>query len=73
MYEAIDGARIGKKIKEMRKQKGITAEELAKEIGTSASAVTMYEIGQRIPRDEIKIRIADFFASPVESIFYPMK
>ena len=73
MYEAIDAVRIGKKIKQLRKQKGLTTEELAKEIGTSPSAVCMYENGQRIPRDEIKIRIATFFSSPVEFIFYPMK
>ena len=73
MYDAIDGSRIGKKIKEMRIQRGLTAEELATAIGTSCSAVNMYECGQRIPRDEIKIRIAEFFAAPVESIFYPMK
>ena len=73
MYEAIDGSRIGKKIKEMRTQRGLTAEELAKKLGTSTSAVNMYECGLRIPRDEIKIRIADYFGAPIETIFYQTK
>ena len=73
MYDSINGIRIGKKIKEMRQQQGLTAEELAKELGTSTSAVNMYECGQRIPRDEIKIRIAEFFGAPIEAIFYQTK
>ena len=73
MYDTINGIRIGKTIKEMRIKRGLTAEGLAKELGTSTSAVNMYECGQRIPRDEIKIRIAEFFGVPVERIFYATK
>ena len=73
MYDSINGIRIGKIIKEMRLKNGLTAEELAKQLGTSTSAVNMYECGQRIPRDEIKIRIADFFGAPIETIFYQTK
>ena len=73
MYEAVDGTRIGKKIKELRLQKKMTAEDLAKALGISASAVIMYEAGNRIPRDEIKIKIADFFDCSIESIFYSIK
>ena len=71
MYAAVDGARIGKRIREMRIQREMMAEDLGKELGTSSSAINMYECGQRIPRDEIKIKIAEFFGVPVESIFYP--
>ena len=73
MYEAIDGTKIGKKINELRMKHGITETEMAKEIGISQSAMTMYECGKRIPRDEIKIKIASFFGLSVESIFYPRK
>lgn len=73
MYEAIDGSQIGKRIKDLRMQKNMTAEELGKALGISSSAVNMYECGQRVPRDEIKISIAEFFSVPVETIFYPTK
>ena len=73
MYEAVDGIRIGKKIKELRTQRGVTSEEFGAAIGTSCSAVNMYECGQRVPRDDIKIKIAEFFGVTVESIFYPAK
>ena len=46
MYEAMDATRIGKRIKELRTQKGMTAEELGAAVGTSSSAINMYECGQ---------------------------
>ena len=73
MYEVMDGGRIGKAIRELRTERKMTAEQLAAEIGTTTSAVIMYENGRRIPRDEIKIRIAVFFGKTVESIFYKQK
>lgn len=73
MYEAIDGNQIGKRIKELRTQKNMTAEDLGKALGISTSAVNMYECGQRVPRDEIKISIAEFFGVSIETIFYPTK
>ena len=73
MYEAIDGSQIGKRIRELRTQRNMTAEDLGKALGISSSAVNMYECGQRVPRDEIKISIAEFFGVSVESIFYPTK
>ena len=73
MYEALDGKSIGQTIKELRTERGMTETALAKALGISQAAITMYETGNRIPRDEIKIRIAIFFERTVESIFYPKK
>lgn len=73
MYETIDSKQIGGRIKELRIGRKMTADELGKALGISSSAVNMYECGQRIPRDEIKITIAEYFGVPVETIFYPSK
>lgn len=73
MYEAVDRDRIGKKIRDLRCGMNMSAEELARKIGTSTSAVNMYECGQRLPRDEVKIRIAELFGIRVEAIFFPEK
>ena len=73
MYEAIDGIQIGKRIKELRTLRKMTAEDLGKAIGISSSAINMYECGQRVPRDEIKIMMAEYFGVSIESIFYPTK
>lgn len=61
---------FSEKLKMLRLKKGLTQEELAKEIGVGISAISMYEQGNRIPRDEIKIRLAKFFEESVEYIFF---
>ena len=72
-YENMDAVQIGTKLKALREGHGLTLDGLADVLGISQSAVGMYETGKRIPRDEIKIRIAEYFSVPVESIFFPAK
>lgn len=44
--------------------------DVAKSIGVSQSTLCQYETGARVPRDEIKIRIARFYGRTVEEIFF---
>lgn len=51
-------------------------EEVAKALGISVSALSMYEQGNRIPRDEIKIRMAEYYNISLDALFLilmPMK
>ena len=59
---------IAKKLVELRGKR--SQGEVAKELGISASTLSMYENGERIPRDPIKIRIADFYKTPIQDIFF---
>ena len=64
----MNAKKIGERLTELR---GNTPRaELAKAIGVSVSALSMYECGERIPRDVIKVRIAKYFHKSVESIFF---
>lgn len=45
-------------------------EETAQAIGISVSALQMYENAQRVPKDEIKIKIANHFNQSVQEIFF---
>ena len=72
-YEELDAVRIGNRIKGLREKRQETMMDLSRAVGTSESAIGMYESGKRVPRDEIKIRIAEHFAVSVESIFFPNK
>ncbi|OQP00886.1 transcriptional regulator [Geobacillus sp. 44C] len=45
-------------------------EEVAKALGISVSALQMYENAQRVPKDEIKLKIANYYGVSVESIFF---
>lgn len=50
-----------------------SAREVAEAIGISTSALWMYENGERIPRDEIKIKIAQYYGVSVEDLFFCAK
>ena len=59
---------IGAKLLKLRGEK--TRSEVADALKISQSALAMYENGQRIPRDNIKIRIADYYKKPIYDIFF---
>ncbi|SMO33501.1 helix-turn-helix domain-containing protein [Melghirimyces algeriensis] len=44
--------------------------EVAKALGISVSALQMYENGQRIPRDRIKVKLARYYGVSIEYLFY---
>lgn len=67
----MDSVLIGRKLAELRGDR--TQEEVAKAIGISVSALSMYECGERIPRDAIKIEIAKYYKKSVQSIFFNQK
>ena len=59
---------IGTILRELRGNK--TQEEIAKKLGIAKSSWSMYERNKRVPRDEIKIRISNYFKKPVQDIFF---
>lgn len=63
----MDKSLIAKKLLALRGDK--SREEVAFSLGVSVSALTMYETGKRIPRDEIKLRIAKYYETDLQSIF----
>lgn len=56
------------RLRELRGAK--TQRDVAKQVGISCSALAMYETGERIPRDEIKVKLAKFYGVSVGSIFF---
>ena len=61
---------IGEKIKNLREKNNISRENFANAVEISQSALSMYENGQRIPHDEVKLRIARFFNTSIEELFF---
>ena len=59
---------IARKLRELRGEK--SREEVAIAVGVTASAISMYECGARVPHDEIKVRLAKYFGCSVQDIFY---
>ena len=61
---------IGRKIKSLRENNNMSRETFCEEVGISLSALSMYETGQRVPRDEIKLKIARCLKTSIEAIFF---
>ena len=59
---------IGRRIAELRGNR--SQQELAEDLGISKSALSMYERGDRMPRDEVKERIAIHFNKSIQEIFF---
>lgn len=59
---------IAKKLTQLRGNR--SREEVAKSCGISVSALAMYEQGERIPRDDIKIKLASYYNRSVNFIFF---
>lgn len=55
----------------LREARGDTPrKEVCEAIGISVSALMMYENGKRIPRDNIKFKLAKFYNKSIEELFY---
>lgn len=67
----IDAKEIGERLIKLRGD--ISRDTVAKSIGVSVSAISMYENGERIPRDAIKIKLANFYSRSVQEIFFDSK
>lgn len=61
-------SKLSEKLVELRGNK--TQQEIADAIGVSVSAIGMYEIGERIPKDAIKVKLAKFYDVGIEQIFF---
>ncbi|MDD2397974.1 MAG: helix-turn-helix transcriptional regulator [Tissierellia bacterium] len=52
---------IGKIIRELRIEKGITQNELSNYLGLTPKMVSFYELGERFPPYDIINKLADYF------------
>ena len=62
---------IGERLLKLRGDR--SREEVAKAVGVSTSAMSMYENGERIPRDGIKINLSNYYEKSVQEIFFDEK
>lgn len=65
-----DPKAIAKNLVKLREKKGESQREVAEAIGVAPSTYSMYENGERVPRDKTKMRIAKHFKTPVHKIFF---
>lgn len=64
----IDKMEMARRLRDARGK--MSVRDAAEAIGVSRSTLSMYEIGRRVPKDEIKIRIAAVYGVPIQDLFY---
>lgn len=69
----MDSKIIAKNLLDLRVKKGVSQAEVAKSIGISPSSWSMYEHGERVPRDRVKQAIASYFKTSVQRIFFTQR
>ncbi|MBR3241651.1 MAG: helix-turn-helix transcriptional regulator [Parasporobacterium sp.] len=64
----MDREKVGVYLKELRGKR--TQSEVAEAVGVTTMAISQYERGERVPNDEMKVRLARYFHKTVEEIFF---
>lgn len=64
------GFSASKKLKELRQLKNVSLYVAATSCGITPQALTQYESGARVPRDEIKISLAKYYGVTVGQLFF---
>lgn len=59
---------IGDKLKRLRGADSL--EKIAKDLNLTKQAIFNYENNIRVPRDEIKVRIAEYYNVSVQELFF---
>lgn len=60
--------KIGERLRELRGE--MSREELGTALGITPQAILNYEFGYRVPTDDMKVKIAEFFHKTVQEIFF---
>ena len=62
---------IDKSGERLKKARGLeSVASVCAAVGISESALRMYEAGKRRPRDEIKARLARYYRTTVQALFF---
>ena len=66
--QTMDLVKIGKFLQELRKEKGLTQEQLAEQTGVARRTVSRWETGSNMPDLDILIELADFYSVDLREI-----
>lgn len=64
----MDAVKIGKRLRERRGSRRQST--VCKATGIKPATYSMYETGKRIPGDEAKLKLAEYFRTSVQKLFY---
>ncbi len=61
--------KLGKRLKELREEKGLTQEQLAVELGVNSVTYLRYEKSQRTPPLEFIVKVAKYYGVSLDYLF----
>jgi transcriptional regulator with XRE-family HTH domain len=64
----VDAIVVGRRLREARGNRSTS--DVAAAVNVSKSAIEMYECGARMPRDDVKEKMALFFGTTVGALFF---
>ena len=66
----MDAKKVGQKLASLRKSRNLTKKQVSKDTGCSYKSICSYEYGTRIPNDDVKQKLANYFNASVVDIFF---
>ena len=63
-----DRVEVGKRLRKLRGSR--TLDEVGETLGVTGMAVSLWERGERMPSDEMKVKIAAYYKKSIMSIFF---
>lgn len=70
MVERRSGEQVHNIVGDLRREKGVTQEELALAVGVTRQTVIAIEKGNYVPSVLLSLKISQYFRKPLETIFY---
>lgn len=64
----IDAQTIGERLRTLRGTR--SQKEVGDAVGVTAMAISQYERGERVPTDNVKMALAHYFRTTVDTIFF---
>lgn len=61
---------VGNKLRELRKARGLSQEEVARGVGTTRQTITSIEVGKYTASLPLALRLAQYFGVTVEELFW---
>lgn len=61
---------VGNKLRELRKARGLSQEEVARAVGTTRQTITSIEVGKYTASLPLALRLAQYFGVTVEELFW---
>lgn len=62
---------IGKRLKALRGDR--TLEKVGNDLNVTAMAVSSWELGKRVPSDDLKVKLASYYGVSLYDLFYAEK